>query len=148
MSAEPDKTHDIEILKLVHTHFDQDLREFWVRNNMYVLVTGVLVSVFVSTRGIYSLVIGGFGLIVSLFWFVVARASYLWICAWRDELCRLDIEIDRFKAIARVERLPLRPFGSSTGVTRWFPLVVAMGWTFLLLGAALPNATTSWLPFL
>ncbi|GAA3345234.1 hypothetical protein GCM10020358_51520 [Amorphoplanes nipponensis] len=135
MDHAPDRANDIEILKLVHSHFDQDLRQFWVRSNMYLILTGVLVSAYAATapKGDYSLVVGVFGLVVSVFWFAVARASYLWICAWRAELCRLDEEIDRFRAIARTERLPLRPLASATGVTRWFPLVVAAGWTTLLL---------------
>jgi hypothetical protein len=45
VDKEPDRSNDIEILKLVHSHFDQDLREFWVRNNMYLVVTGILISV-------------------------------------------------------------------------------------------------------
>jgi len=128
---------DIEILKLVHSHFDQDLREFWVRNNMYLVVTGVLVSVFATNanKGGYQLVIAAFGLVVSIFWFAVARASYLWICAWREELCRLDEQVDRFQSIARTERLPLRPLGSASGLTRWFPAVVSAGWLALIVGS-------------
>lgn len=144
MAEDVDRSNDIEILKLVHSHFDQDLREFWVRNNMYLVVTGVLVSVFASTapHGSYSLIIGVFGLIVSVFWFAVSRASHRWICAWRQELCRLDLEIDRFQAIHHVENLPVRPLGSASGITRWFPLVVSAGWALLLLGAALSALTT------
>ncbi|MFI6079114.1 hypothetical protein ACIA5C_47175 [Actinoplanes sp. NPDC051343] len=137
MEQTADTNHDIEILKLVHSHFDQDLRQFWVRGNMFLIVTGVLVSTFAATaaKSEYSLVIAAFGLIVSLFWFAVARASYLWICAWRDELCRLDDQVDRFKSISRVERLPLRPFASASGITRWFPIVVAVGWLIILSGS-------------
>jgi hypothetical protein len=137
MEQTVDTKHDIEILKLVHSHFDQDLRQFWVRGNMFLIVTGVLVSTFAATaaKSDYSLVIAAFGLIVSIFWFAVARASYLWICAWRDELCRLDDQIDRFKSISRVERLPLRPFASASGITRWFPIVVAIGWLIILSGS-------------
>jgi hypothetical protein len=143
VDKEPDRSNDIEILKLVHSHFDQDLREFWVRNNMYLVVTGILISVFASTvsRGPYALIVGVFGLIISLFWFAVARASYRWICAWREELCRLDSEIDRFQAISRVEQLPMRPLGSATWITQWLSVVISIGWIALLLGSVVSALT-------
>jgi uncharacterized membrane protein len=137
MPGTDDKSNDIEILKLVHAHFDQDLREFWVRNNMYLVVNGVLVSVFSSSafRGKYYLAVGLFGLMVSIFWFVVARASYKWIRAWRKELCLLDIEVDRFQVISRVESLPRRSMWSASWTTQWLPLAVSIGWVLLLISA-------------
>jgi hypothetical protein len=126
---------DIEILKLVHSHFEQDLREFWVRNNMFLVVTSVLVSVFSSTAsrgGGYAWVLSIFGLIVSIFWFAVARASVRWINAWREEVCRLDSQIDRFQALCRVERtVTMHRFRSPSWLTQWFPMMVSVGW-FLL----------------
>jgi hypothetical protein len=140
---EPDRTNDLEILKMVQTHFLQDLRLFWTRSNTYLLVTGFLVSVFaaMAVRPVPALVVASFGLIVSGFWLVVARASYRWLGIWRRELCELDMEVDRFQVISKIERAPLRPIHSPSGVTQWLPLVVGCGWIIVLIGTGVSIAT-------
>lgn len=140
MSESIIKDGDIEILKLVHSHFEQDLREFWVRNNMFLVVTSVLVSVFSSTAsrgGGYTWIISIFGFIVSVFWFAVARASVRWINAWREEVCRLDRQVDRFQAVYRVEQtLMMNRFRSPSWLTQWFPMMVSVGWFLLVMSRA------------
>jgi hypothetical protein len=138
MDGQVDRTNDIEILKMVQTHFLQDLRLFWVRSNMYLLTNGALVSVFasVASRRLPAAMIAGFGLVVSIFWLIVARASYQWLGIWRRELCKLDEEVDRFQVLARIEQAPLRAIQSPSRVTQWLPLVVGLGWVFILGGTA------------
>jgi hypothetical protein len=130
---------DIEVFKVVAEHFRQDLREFWVRNNMYLLVTGVLVSVFASVgnKGAYRSALPAFGLLVSIFWFAVAHGSSRWLQIWRDELCRIDHELDRFQVFYRVEQRGAsnRKVWSPSWVTQFLPLVVGTGWLALLVFA-------------
>lgn len=130
---------DIEIFKMVAEHFRQDLREFWVRNNMYMLVTGILVSVFSSlgNKGVYQLAVPIFGLLVSIFWFAVSYGSLRWLQIWRNELCKIDREIDRFHVYYRVEQRE-RVRGnvwSPSWVTQFLPVVVGVGWLALLIFA-------------
>jgi hypothetical protein len=128
---------DLEVFKMVADHFNQDLREFWVRNNMYLFVTGILVSVFASlgSTEAYRLALPAFGLLISLFWFAVSRGSYRWLRAWRDELCEIDLRIDRFQVFHRVERQVRanRRMWSASWVTQWLPVAVGTGWLALLL---------------
>lgn len=137
-AAEPSGA-DIEIFKMVAEHFRQDLREFWVRNNMYMLVTGILVSVFSSLgdKGAYKLTVPVFGLLVSIFWFAVSYGSLRWLQIWRNELCKIDREIDRFQVYYRVEQRE-RVRGnvwSPSWVTHLLPVVVGVGWLALLVFA-------------
>jgi hypothetical protein len=130
---------DIEVFKMVAEHFRQDLREFWVRNNMYLLVTGVLVSVFASLgdKGAYRLALPAFGLLVSIFWFAVSYGSSRWLQIWRDELCKIDRELDRFQVFYRVEQCGrvIRSVWSPSWVTQFLPVVVGVGWLALLIFA-------------
>jgi len=129
---------DIEVFKMVAEHFRQDLREFWVRNNMYLLVTGVLVSVFASlgSEGAYRSALPAFGLLVCIFWFAVSYGSSRWLQVWRDELCKLDRELDRFQVFYRVEKRDrVSHVWSPAWVTRFLPVVVGVGWLALLIVA-------------
>ncbi|MFY1672695.1 hypothetical protein ACN27G_22475 [Plantactinospora sp. WMMB334] len=129
---------DIEVFKMVTEHFRQDLREFWVRSNMYLLVTGVLVSVFASLgdKGGYRLALPAFGLLVSIFWSAVAYGSSRWIQIWRNEICAIDREVDRFQVFDRVERRGReRKVWSPSWVTQFLPVVVGIGWLTLLIFA-------------
>ncbi|WP_328474789.1 hypothetical protein OHA21_16135 [Actinoplanes sp. NBC_00393] len=135
-SIQPDSL-DIEVFKVVAEHFRQDLREYWVRNNMYLLITGILVSVFASlgNKEGYGLALPAFGLLVSVFWFAVAYGSTRWLQIWRDELCAIDREVDRFQVYYRVEqrRRVIGKVRSPSWITQFLPLAVGAGWLALLL---------------
>jgi hypothetical protein len=128
---------DLEVFKMVADHFNQDLREFWVRNNMYLFITGILVSVFASlgSNGAYRTAVPAFGLLISIFWFAVSRGSYQWMRAWRHELCEIDLLLDRFQVFHRVERQfrQKHRMWSASWVTQWLPVAVGIGWLALLL---------------
>jgi len=130
---------DIEILKILQAHYLQDLREFWVRNNMYLVINGALISVYASTanKGSYSLPIAVFGLIITAFWLAVARASYQWLHAWRQELVKIDDEVDRFQIYRNVEISRPRGIRSPAWVTQWLPAILALTWIVILLTALL-----------
>jgi hypothetical protein len=140
MADDPDRSHDIEIFKMIQAHYLQDLREFWVRNNMYLVINGALVSVYASTanRGSYSLAIAAFGLVITVFWIAVARSSNQWLRAWREELIRLDRTVDRFQVYSHVEQGAPRGIRSPASVTQWLPVSLGVGWVLIiLLGAVL-----------
>ena len=128
---------DIELLKMLQTHYLQDLREFWVRNNMYLVINGALVSVYASTAGksSYSLPVAVFGLIISCFWVAVARASYRWLHAWREELIKVDDTVDQFQIYRNVEMSSRRGIHSPAWVTQWLPAALALTWVVILLAA-------------
>lgn len=135
MTEAVDRVQQTEILKMAQGHFLQDLREYWVRHNMYLLVNGVLVSVFASLAGraAWSLAIAAFGLVVSIFWLLVARASYRWLGVWRRELVELSDNADPFRVYARVEQMALKRHQSPSWITQWLPLVVGAGWVLIIL---------------
>lgn len=126
---------DIEILKMLQTHYLQDLREFWVRNNMYLVINGALISVYASTagKGSYGLPIGVFGLIITGFWMAVARSSYQWLHAWREELVKVDDAVDHFQIYRNVEMSMPRGIRSPAWVTQWLAAAVALIWIVILL---------------
>ncbi|XVV17178.1 hypothetical protein ACQP2X_23215 [Actinoplanes sp. CA-131856] len=137
VSIPEESSLDIEVFKVVAEHYRQDLREYWVRNNMYLLITGILVSVFASlgSKEGYGLALPAFGLLVSIFWFAVARGSTRWLQVWRDELCAIDHAVDRFQVYHRVEQRGRMngKLRSPSWVTQFLPLVVSAGWLTLLI---------------
>jgi hypothetical protein len=130
----PASAAELEVFKVVADHFRQDLREYWVRNNMYLVVNGILISVYTSavSDGAYRLALPAFGLLTSAFWFAVARGSYHWLRVWRHELCEIDVAVDPFKVFHRVEQERRHRLRSPSWVTQWLPLVVGLGWLVIL----------------
>lgn len=131
---------DTEVFKVLSEHYRQDLREFWSRNNFYLVVDSALVSVYVSQGDSdVRTVLGLFGLVVSTFWYVVARGSILWLGHWRREVMQLDELVDRLGVWQRVEaRVKQRPWESPSWVTHWLPVTFGIGW-FLLLTLGRPS---------
>ena len=73
---------DLEVYRVITNHFRQDVREFWVRSNFYLLVQAGLLSVFAT--GIISstnydkaiaMSLGILGLIIAISWFLVSRGQ-------------------------------------------------------------------------
>ena len=126
-------SRDIDMLKMVESHHMQDVREFWARSNFYLVVDAALVSVFVQSSSSLRHLLGAFGVIISLFWLLVARGSVYWIKMWRDEVRRLDQVVDRFRIYDRVEQnASSRPYLSPSWVTQWLPAFFVVGWVVLL----------------
>jgi hypothetical protein len=125
---------DTEVFKLVHMHYLHDLSLFWQRSNFYLLVEGALVTGFASsTEAELRVALAGIGLLISLFWFMVARGSVIWLNRWREELITLDALVDRLQVYARIEPQVLaRPWESPSWITRWLPIPFGVSWVVLL----------------
>ncbi len=64
------------MLQEIRDHFQQDLREFWQRSNFYLVADGVLVFTFATSHvHALQLILSCAGLVISLFWLLVARGS-------------------------------------------------------------------------
>jgi hypothetical protein len=127
---------DIEMYKLVVDHYNQDLREFWQRSNLYLLIDAGLLSIAASQpQGSFrSMLLSLFGILISLTWYLVARGSIVWIRQWRREVESVDEVVSRLGSFHRLERpVHQRPWSSPSWVTQWLPLVFLAGWIALLL---------------
>lgn len=125
---------DLKVFEIVHAHFEQDLREFWQRSNFYLVVDGLLLSALVSAHvhGL-QILLSCAGLIISLFWLLVARGSIAWIQAWRTEVCRLDQVVNRFHSWSTIEsRVQSNKWASPSWLTQWLPAVFLVGWIIIL----------------
>jgi hypothetical protein len=129
---------DIQIFQLVHGHFEQDLREFWQRSNFYLVVDGILLSAFATAhlRSLQILLSCG-GLIISIFWLLVARGSVTWLRIWRGEVRRLDRVVNRFRSFDNIEsRVHTNKWSSPSWLTQWLPAFFLVGWIVILVLAA------------
>src|SRR5215813_3667549 len=130
---------DLQIFQMVHEHFEQDLREFWQRSNFYLVVDGLLLSAFVSAHlRSLQILLACVGLVISLFWLLVARGSIIWIRLWRGEVRRLDQVVNRFQSFNRVEnQVQVRRWSSPSWLTQWLPAFFLGGWVAIFLLAIL-----------
>jgi len=125
---------DLEILKMVSEHFRQDVREFWPRSNFYLVVDAALVSIFVQSNSESRYLLGIMGITVSVFWFLAAHGSIVWLQKWRAELRRLDDLVDSQAVFHRVEAYATtRPWHSPSWITQWLPLCFLAAWVALLI---------------
>jgi hypothetical protein len=131
-------TEDLEEYKIVVEKFNKELEFFWARATFYLLVQAGLLSVVVailsaSTEeflvGVACLV-GG---VLAIFWFLVMRGTYAWICEWRKEAGELDEAVNRFQSLSTAEddmsrkSNLLRP----AYVTQYLPIVFIVAWPLL-----------------
>lgn len=128
---------DLEVFSEISEHFRQDVREFWYRSNFFLLVQGVLVSVFVGmvregvSLGALPLIVGLFGLVLSLFWIIVAKGSVDWISKWRRVTILTNNRIDRHASYEEAEGGAQSKW-SPQQVTSYLPIVFVVGWVLLL----------------
>lgn len=127
--------YEIEIFKVVTDHLKQDTAQFWIRANFYlVALTGLLSAFVLSYSGLRQQVgifrvIPVLGVFASIFWFVVMRNSITWIQKWREQVVKLDEELDRFRCYAEVESQAKRkPFSSPSYLTQFLPLMFMLAW--------------------
>jgi hypothetical protein len=89
-------------------------------------------------------VLASAGLIVSAFWFLVARGSIRWLGLWRDEVRRLDRIVNRFQTFDHIEsHVSANPLSSPSWVTQWLPAFFLLGWIFLIILLALGTITVA-----
>ena len=131
---------DLEVFRAVTDHFKQDLREFWVRSNFYLVVQAGLISAFAALipkeaklQHTLAISMGGVGLAIAVMWVFVARGAVSWIQLWRSEVVSLGRVIDRHRVYERVEaHASSHPLGSPTYVTKYLPLVFCAAWIALI----------------
>ncbi len=118
-------------------HFKQDLREFFSRSNFYLAVQAALLSVSGlrdtpanSFDYVVTFVLILTGLVLSVFWGVVAHGSVLWIGRWRDEVRRLSRDYSETKSYDRVEALgDGHPLQSAERITMYLPWLFGIIWS-------------------
>jgi hypothetical protein len=131
---------DLVILQLVADHFKQDTREFWTRANFFLVAHAGLFSAFVvaypSMAGrlnLMSLSIPLLGLATAIIWFIVLRGAVIFLQRWREQVIRLDNELDRFQCYGEVESLVKKyPLSSPSYVTQFLPIVFGIVWLGIL----------------
>jgi len=131
---------DVEVFKMIASHFRQDLREFWNRANFYLLINAGLFSAFlivypalVKDHAMIVTVVPILGITIATFWYFVLRGAVYWIERWREEVIRLSKELDRFQCYARVEStVKQRRSLSPSYLTKFLPLVFVITWLVIL----------------
>ena len=127
---------DIEIFKIVTDHLKQDTAQFWIRANFFLVAHAGLLSAFsISYPGLkYGMsvlrVIPILGALIAVFWLIVLRSSIRWIQLWREQVIRLDKELDPFGCYSEVESHATRePFSSPSYLTQFLPVIFLLGWS-------------------
>jgi hypothetical protein len=131
---------DLVVFQLVADHFKQDTREFWTRANFFLVAHAGLFSAFVvaypgmaGRLNLMSLSIPLLGLATAIIWFIVLRGAIIFLQRWREQVIRLDKELDRFQCYVEVESLVKRsPLSSPSYVTQFLPIVFGVVWLGIL----------------
>jgi hypothetical protein len=73
------------------------------------------------------------GLGTAIIWFIVLKGAINFLQSWREQVIRLDKELDRFQCYVEVESLVKRnPLSSPSYVTQFLPLVFIAIWLGIL----------------
>jgi hypothetical protein len=133
--------HDLVVFQMVVDHFKQDTREFWSRANFFLVAHAGLFSAFVVTyQGLgtslnfLSLSIPILGLGVAVVWFLVMRGAIFFLQKWREQVIKLDMELDRFHCYVEVESLVANsPYMSPSYITQFLPIIFGGIWLAILI---------------
>jgi hypothetical protein len=136
---------DLVVYQVVVDHFKQDTREFWTRANFFLVAHAGLFSAFVVAYpwmagrfNLMSLSIPLLGLGTAIIWFIVLKGAITFLQSWREQVIRLDKELDRFQCYVEVESLVKRnPLSSPSYVTQFIPLVFIATWIGILVSILL-----------
>lgn len=130
---------DLEVYGVVAAHFAHDLRIFWEQTSAFVAIDAALITVFVlatpQMQGIGAgVLLAMFGLVITAFWAWTAWVRVKLIDRWRENLKRVDMEVDRFKFFVQLESwLQEKPLlRSPTYTTKFLPWLIALIWVVLL----------------
>ena len=133
-------THDIEIFQIVTQHFRQDIHDFWTRANFYLLAQTGLLSAFMVTyaalteHGLIAIQesISILGLATAILWFFVLRKSLKFIQIWREQVVKIDKEVDRFRCYVDVETIAqTKPYSSPSYITQFLALSFIITWAII-----------------
>jgi hypothetical protein len=133
--------NDLAVFQMVVDHFKQDTREFWARANFFLVAHAGLFSAFVvvypglkPAGGLVGFLIPLLGLSISIIWLLVMRGAIFFLQRWREQVIRLDGELDRFRCYVEVESLAVkRPYMSPSFLTQFLPILFFVVWSILLL---------------
>ncbi len=127
-----DRADGIEFQAVID-HFKQDLREFFIRSNFYLVVQGTLFSAFVLRKTPAStfeyLISSGIilvGLVLASFWSRVSKSSLFFIKRWRREVCDLSYKLTSTQSYYRVEAK--EHTDSPEAITGLLPHLFAWSW--------------------
>jgi len=131
---------DLVFYQVVVDHFKQDTREFWTRANFFLVAHAGLFSAFVvaypgmtGRLNLMSLSIPLLGLGTAIIWLIVLKGAISFLQSWREQVIRLDKELDRFQCYVEVEGMAKRdPLSSPSYVTQFIPLVFIATWLGIL----------------
>lgn len=125
---------DEKVFDALHAHYLQDLREFWTRSNFYLVAEAAFLAVWASTDSTDSArtAVATAGIVVAVFWFVVAQASLRWLKDWRRELRDLDRQLHHDPIWDRLEGASRPLLLQPATVTGALPVVVLIGWILLV----------------
>lgn len=131
------EARDLEMLKLASEHFRLDLQLFWQRGSLFLLMNTAVAAVYASaSQAALRPVLAVFGLITTVFWLLVMRASAYWIDRWRQELATLDAVASNHRFFTRMsEGTTSRPWLVPSEISKWLPAVLAAGWCALFIGS-------------
>lgn len=137
---------DLVVYQVVVDHFKQDTREFWTRANFFLVAHAGLFSAFVvaypgmaGRSNLMGLGIPLLGLGTAIIWFIVLKGAINFLQSWREQVIRLDKELDRFQCYVEVESLVKRnPLSSPSYVTQFLPLVFIAIWLGILVSILWP----------
>lgn len=134
---------DLEVYKAITEHFRQDIRQFWVRSNFYLIIQVGLLSFFVSITPdmtnpsiddmITTIAMAILGLSIAVVWFIISRGAVQWIKRWREQTILIDNVVDRFKIYSKVEGFAeTSPLMSPSNVTQFLPILFFTIWLFMI----------------
>ena len=135
---------NIAEFQAVTDHYKQDLREFFTRSNFYLAVQGALVYGLTTRERsdddldlVVDLGILILGIILCLFWWLVARGSHFWIKTWRKKCGDLSELYSEAESYHEAESLAgEHPWNSPETVTKHLPLLFAVFWIALAIALA------------
>jgi len=94
----------------------------------------------VGRWNLISLSIPVLGLGTTIIWFIVLRGAIIFLQSWREQVMRLDKELDRFQCYIEVESLVKRsPLSSPSYVTQFLPIVFGATWLGILISILLTS---------
>jgi hypothetical protein len=131
---------DMDIFRIVTDHFRQDTREFWTRANYFLIAQSFIFSAFAVTYptltkdgGLIIFAIPTLGLMIAVLWFFVLRGAIHFLQLWREQVIRLDDELDRFHCYTTVEStVKEKPTLSPSYLTQFTPILFGVTWVTIL----------------
>ena len=140
-------TADLELFKSAVEQLRFVTTMFWQQAGFFFLIQGALLTVVsrllpIEKGDLESLrALSVLGLLIALFWGWVAWNRVWIIEQWRDQVRKLDKEVDRHLVYDRVESLlDEHPLRRPASATKFLPWLLALGWIVLLIWSLASNS--------